>query len=280
MSCRVAIAAGMIASHSALAQDTPRDIQVAWGADDRTLEFSFRGQRFEYPRDLSKGAYPAPGLKPAFQFEKHWPVVTMRARWTVPVGGWPEQYRKQALDLMLMYACDAQLYTNLFPEFIKSSSITVPPEFLAEARDPERYRLAEAMHGKVARYEITASAGFGAADYKIRTKMRIGLSADGKTLFYHDSPDYISDHLTQREFVFAAQDVDEGIRFEVVMLCVCKPRWAFRGETMRRIENNGRYYVERLHENLDATPTADEIKAYLERVLGGSRKLNRPGPEG
>ena len=73
-------------------------------------------------------------------------------------------------------------------------------------------------------------------------------------MFYHDHAAYISEHLTRREFILAAREEDDTIQFEVVMLSVCRPRLLFRGETLRRIEDNGRYYVERLAEHCRLLP--------------------------
>jgi len=253
-----------IAASPGFAQKNP-DIRVEWSKDFTAITFNFMGQKCEYPADMLKGRFPPPGRPPQFKFDRKWPVVTMVATWTASVKGWPDKYRSEAVDLMLMYACDAQLYEYIFPDIISKSSVSFPPEFLKEAHKPE-YNLAENMRGKEVQYTITAKAGFGASDYEIKTKIRIGLSKDGKTVFYHDSPQYISEHLKNREFFFAGHDAGNNINFEVRMLCVCAPRRLMRGEMMRRIEASGKYFVERIYEDLDDAPTVEEIERYLSLV--------------
>jgi hypothetical protein len=250
----IAVAAALVGalSVSAAVAGEAGDIGQRWAADSRTLGLEFRGQPLEYPRDLGKGTYPQPESGPDFDFEKDWPAVTMKARWSISMKSWPASERAQALDVVLLRACDAGRYTRIFPDFIRSSTFTAPPEFVAEIRDPEKHKLAESLNGSQARYDITARAGFGAADYDLSARIRFGVSADGRAVFYHDHAESISDHLTTREFILAVQEDGDMLRFEVVMLGVCQPRRLFRGETLRRIEDNGRYYVQRLYEELSA----------------------------
>lgn len=243
-------------------------LHVQWGADYRSLCFGAEKERICYPEEMARTAFPAPGAPPEFQFRQEWPFVSMIARWSVATKGWPEKYRPDAIDLVMMYACDAQLYEYIFPDSISSSSFTYPPGFLREAAD-SRYDLAEAMRGKEVAYEVTAKGGFGAADYVIRTKIRIGVSPDGTTIFYHDHPSYISDHLKARDFFFAGRDAGDRLVFEVRMRVECVPAFFFRGETMRRVEENGRYFVQRLHEDLSEPPTAEDIGTYFRLVKEG-----------
>lgn len=251
---------------TAFAGDTANDPRAAWGPDYHTLSFSFRGEECRYPDDMAGGDFPPPGSPPEFRFEKDWPVVTMRARWTASTKGWPEKYRSGAIDLILLFAGNAQLYENVFPELIISSKITHPPEISREAHEPDSFKLAEALRGKEIGYTFTAKAGAGAADYTIKTRIRIGLSADGKTLFYYDRPDYISDYLERKDYFFAARDAGDRIYFESRMLCVCAPRKTFRGKMMDRTEASGKYFVERLYKFLDDAPTTAEIEGFLEKV--------------
>ena len=87
-------------SGGAAEKDTP-EIDAQWGTGYRSLTFDFRGQKCEYPQDMRKSGFPATGQAPELRFEKDWPVVAMCARWTISVDGWPEQYRQQAVDLIL-----------------------------------------------------------------------------------------------------------------------------------------------------------------------------------
>jgi hypothetical protein len=245
-------------------------LSVKWGGDFRELCFRFQGERVCYPEEMLRAAFPAPGAPPEFRFTAEWPFVSMTARWSVATKGWPEKYRPDAIDLVVMYACDADLYEYIFPDSISSSSFSCPPGFLREAED-SRYDLAGALRGKEVAYEVTAKGGFGAADYVIRTRIRIGVSADGKAVFYHDRPSYISDHLKTRDFFFAVRDAGDRLVFEVRMWCECAPALFFRGETMRRVEENGRYFVRRLHEDLDEPPTREDIEDYFRLVKEGKQ---------
>ena len=245
-------------------------LDVTWGGDYRSLCFAAGKEKGCYPEVMLCTVFPAPGAQPEFRFEAEWPFVSMAARWSVATKGWPEKYRSDAIDLVMMYACDAQLYEYIFPDSISASSFTYPPGFLREAAD-FRYDLAGAMRGQEVAYEVIARGGFGAADYVIRTKIRIGVSADGKAVFYHDNPSYISDYLKTRDFFFAGRDAGDRLVFEVRMWCECAPALFFRGETMRRVEENGRYFVRRLHEDLDEPPTQGDIENYFRLVKEGKQ---------
>ncbi|NOZ23756.1 MAG: hypothetical protein GXP25_21985 [Planctomycetes bacterium] len=256
---------------SVTAQDES-DLHVRWGEDYCTLSFTFLGQQIEYPQHMLKTKFPPAGKEPEFHFEKNWPIVAMVARWTASVKGWPEKYRSDAVDLILMYVCDAQMYENIYPDVIRSSKFTFPPEFLKEAANPG-YKLAETMRGKEIGYEVKARGGFGASDYKIRTRIRTGLSKDEKTVFYYDKPEYISDHLKTRQYIFAAYDAGDYIHFEARLLCACAPRRTFRGEAMRRVEADSMYFVRRIYEVLDDAPTLEEIETYLKMVREGRQSV-------
>lgn len=244
-------------------------LDVRWGKGHTSLSYRVPGAEVRYPRDMLKETFPAPGAKPEIVFEKKWPVVAMRARWSAPAAGWPEKYRHHAVDLILMWACNAHLYETVYSDYIKSSKFTYPPEFIKEAVDP-RYDLAGTLRGKEISYEVEARAGFGAADYTIKTTMLLGVSGDNKTVFYHDSPLHISDHLESRDFFLAAHDAGDRFNYEVRMVCVCKDIMSlFRGESMRRVEDNGKYFVKRLYEELGAPPTEKVVDEFLESIRGG-----------
>jgi len=256
---------------SALAGDT-EGLQVRWKADYTALDFFYLGKRYSYPVDIAREKFPPRGRPPVTQFKEEWPVISMRARWTISTAGWPEKYRSDAVDLILMFATSAQLYENIYPDLIRSSRYTYPPEFLKEAAD-NRYDLGGTLRGQEVDYEVTARGGFGASDYTIKTKIRIGLSADAKTVFYYDEPDYISDYLLSREFLFAGRDEGDEMHFEVIMFCVCKPRKTFKSEALRRVKNTGQYFVDRLYEKLDSPPTEEGIERYFELIKTGPQDV-------
>jgi hypothetical protein len=266
----VGLAAVMIFAGPASAQDKPR-LNVKWGPDYRTLACELLGKKVEFPEAVVKGEFPAPGSPPRFETSQDWPRVAVRAKWSAPTDGWPETYRPHALDLILMHACDAQLYENIYPDFIRSAKFKSPPQYLKEAQAPEEYRLAESMHGQLVQYEAVGKAGFGAKDYQVKTKIRIGLSEDGKSVFYHDRPYYVSDHYRSRDFVFAAHDAGDRIHVEVMLVCIFKPRSLFKDEAMKRVEKTARYMVQRLYEDFDDAPKAEEIEAYFEQIKKGER---------
>lgn len=255
--------------------------QVEWGEDYRTLSINFLGKEVSYPGEMLKGEFPPAGAEPEFRFEKDWPVVTMRARWTMPGTGWPSEYRPNAIDLILMFACNAQLYEHIAPEAVSSSSFTHPPVYLKEVRDPGQHNLAEKMRGKTLGYEVTAKAGFGASDYKIRTKIRVGLSGDGKTVFYYDRPEYISDYLERKDYFFAAHDGGKEIRFEARMVAVCAPRRALKGKMMSRVEESAGYFVKQIYKSLGHAPAGEKIEKFLERVKQQQKSITTtPGTGG
>lgn len=261
-------AAAMYGAVTRCAGAGPLPAEVAWGADFQTLCFKGGSGQICYPEEMFRGEFPPPGSPPEYHFASEWPYVSMLARWSVSTKGWPEKYRPDAIDLAMMYACDAQIYAYIFPDSILASGFTRPPGFLKEAEN-SRYDLAGALRGKEAEYEVTARGGFGAADYTIRTTMRIGVSADGKTVFYHDRSSRISAHLKERDFLYAGRDAGDRLVFEARMQCECAPAIFFKGETMRRVEANGCYFVKRLHEDLGKTPTREQIENYFAAVRAG-----------
>ena len=240
-------------------------LNVNWADDYKSLSFTVFGDQSTYPDILLKNQFPPQGEKPKIEITDNWPFVLMKARWTASKKGWPEKYKDEVIDLVLMFACNAQVYEHIYPEIILSSKYTAPLQFSEEAKHPE-FNLAEVLRGKLAEYEITANAGLGARNYTIKTAIRIGTSDDGKAVFYHDEPYYISDYLKQREFLFAAYDSGDYIHFETVMLSECKPKSFLKKETLKRIRNSSKYFIQRMYESLDDAPTIEEIENLLNSV--------------
>ena len=269
------------ASDSA-AQTIPT-LGLSFSGDYDSLSFTFRRSIVHYPEDFIKGEFPSPGQPPLFDFKKDWPIVTMRARWSISVEGWPKEHRDERIDLILMFACDASLFADNFPRSIVTSRFTYPPEFRKEADNPSQ-DLAASLRGVKIGYEIKAKAGFGAADYIIKTEIRAGLSHDGKTVFYYDRPSYISDYLVNREVIFTAWDEGERIHCEFIAMTACKPRVLFRNEAMRRVEADSKYLVSRMYEMLNDAPSKKEIETYYNDVkkMQGTMppRKNKPLPEG
>jgi len=249
------------------------DVQVQWGNDFQSLSAEFRGHKLEYPADMLTGEFPPPGAEPVIVLKKEWPVVALRAKWTMSAQDWPQKYRPNASDLILMFACDAQLYEYVFPGVVRSSRFTSPSEFIQEAQDPLNHGLAKALRGQEVKYAFTASAGFGAKDYQMTTRIRIGVSSDGKTVFYCDSPQYISDYLKVRDYFFACHDAGDILRFEGVLVCVCTPTW-FKDTTMDRTAKSGEYFVTRMTQILKKAPTEKGIEDYLALVKDGYASLD------
>lgn len=256
------------------APDDKYGCQAKWSKDFEKLEFRFRGKRFELPKDLMSGSFPPAGVAPKIDVSREWPNVDLQARWTMSVKDWPEKYRAHAIDLALMFACDAALYEGIYPDVLHSSRFVYPPEFLKEAEDPN-FRLAESLRGKEVKYQINASAGFAAADYDIKSTIRIGFCEEAKAAFYHDRADKISEHLRAREYFFALRDGGDSIYCEAKLLCVCTPRRTFQGETMRRVGNSSEYFVKRIHEVFQHTPTEKGIDGYLALVKNGHATLDQ-----
>jgi hypothetical protein len=254
------------------AAEPAKGLNVKWGEDYQSINFDFRGARYEYPKQFVEQTFPSIGQAPQMDVKAEWPIVTLRARWSMSGQGWPEEYRGEALELMLMYACDAALYSRTYPKTILESRFTSPPEFRKAVDDPA-YDLATVLRGAKAVYEIKASAGFGAADYRIRTEIRVGTSAEPKTVFYHDKPSYISDHLENREVICTGWDSGSQIHFEVVIICVNKPRLLFRDEAMRRVRNDSKYFIDTMYEHLNKPPTKKKVEDYYGEVRMPERQL-------
>ncbi|MEW6359282.1 MAG: hypothetical protein AB1696_23305 [Planctomycetota bacterium] len=246
--------------------DDPDPVKVNWSDDWRRMEFTFQGQSCLWPDDMVNTPFPPPGRPPEIATTSEWPVVTLKARWAIPIIRLEEKYRPQLRDLVLMYTCDAQLYEWAYPQIVRSSRYRCPKEFVAKANDPFGYDLAEALRGKLVSYQITATAGFAAPEYMIETKMRIGLSQDGKTVFFHDTPHQITANLKSRDYFVAFHLGEKNLEFEGRMYCVCTPRLLFRGEHMRRVELSGRYFINRLYKDFAEGASAKDVEEYLDLV--------------
>ncbi len=239
---------------------------VTWDKEYHAVRFAWLGYRGQYPEDLAKGVFPAAGAEPDIAITKDWPIVEISMRWTTSTKNWPSKYRSQALDLILMYASNVELYHTVFPKTIKAAHFTYPPEYIKEAQDPHASNLVDILRGKELAYKITAKAGPGLPDYTITTKMRLGVSKDAKAVFYSDLPEDISRYLTQRLVFFAVRDIGHSLQFEIRAICLAKPRRLFRGATMDGVEKNTRYLLERFHAKLGQAPTKAKIEAFLKSI--------------
>ena len=264
-----------------VAGGTNNETKITWDKKYQGVSFDWLGQKRRYPDDIIRGKFPAPGKKPQIEIKKEWPIVTISARWTTSTKDWPAKYRSQALSLILIYASDAELYHAIFPETIKVSHFTYPPQYLKEAQDSNAQSLADVLRGKEVAYEITAKAGTVLPDYTIKSKIRLGVSKDKKTVFYCDQAEYISKYLTQRLIFFTVRDAGESLQFEVRAICLCKPRWLFKGTTLDHVEKDMRYMIENFYAKLGHSPTEKQIESFLKlvkikthpvKVLQGSTK--------
>ena len=260
----IVLASGLIPVKAAEGMDN--DPNITWDEKYHAVSFVWLGQKGAYPEDMAKGEFPESGKEPKIEIKKEWPVVVIRARWTISTKDWPAKYRSQALDLILMYACDAELYHIIFPETIKTSHFIYPPEYLKEAKDPHAHDLAGVLRGKEVAYEITAKTGTHLPDYTIKSKMRLGVSKDKKTVFYCDRPEYISKYLTQRLMFFAVRDAGDSLQFEVRAIFLCKPRRLFKGTTLDNIEKDTHYMIEQFYAKLEHASTEKQIEAFLDRI--------------
>ena len=242
------------------------NLDVTWNKEGTSVRFFFRGQQVEYPAALGEGAFPAPGEPVAFDMLEDWPVATMKARWSMDARNWPASFKAQMLGLILVLVANADEYAGMFPNSIISSKFTSPPQYLTDGRDPATYDLAAFMRGKHFLYECLCKAGFGAADYTIKTRIKVGLSQDGQTLFYQDDPSYIGDHLAARLLFFAVRADGPILRFELRTVAVCADRMFFRGEALRRVTADCRYFVEQLYARLSRVPRMEEVENWLSRM--------------
>lgn len=242
------------------------EMGVQWAKDFTSVKATFRGQGVAFP-DAIAGAtanFPEPGDKPSIDIQESWPSVTMIARWSMPTGGWPKEYRDAALGYVLMCGCDADLMAKLYPAMIAEGRFTAPLQFRKEAVDLTDRNILKAFRGQELSYEVLAKGGFGAADYTIKTKVRVGLSEDGKTVFYYDSPEEISDHLADREILFAAHDAGDRVLVEMRVVCVMAPRSLFRDTALGRVRDANQYFIDQLFGLCSVAPSKAQLDAYTE----------------
>lgn len=245
------------------AADDTSDMKVQWGQTYETLSFHFGGEDISYPQAIMVETFMAGDGPYSFETTLKWPIVICEARWTVSTADWPAEQRDKILDFVLMRMCDADSFAYLYPKKILASKLLEGPDLSAPAAEPGRPRsLAEVLRGQTIRYTMTAKGGFGANDSVIRSKMRIGVSADGKTAFYHDTAESISDNHLGRDFFFAVHDAGDHLRFEVRGHYISKPRSVFRNKAMNRTAETVRYVIKIKAARLGAPPTSDEIKMH------------------
>jgi hypothetical protein len=246
--------------------------EAQWKDDFSILETDFGGIKANYQDAMLEGQFPAPGQPIEIVVSSVWPVVIVRGRFTTDMAAWPQEYRSSALDLVLMYVADASHYKESFGKYLINATFEQPPEFLEEAKDPHNYKLVENLRGKPIKYTSTSSAGIGAADYTVVNIATFGLSQDGRTVMYYGDPESISDHLRDRKLVIAVLDDGNRLHFEIRAACLCKDRWLFKDEMLRRIGETMKYVGERLYSGFKVPPTKEEIDKYLEGVRTGQSK--------
>lgn len=244
----------------------PAPLNEKWDANAQSLSFDFRGDARRYPDALNGDAARSWPTSIEIDAQQVWPVVTLHARWSIPTADWPSPYRASPLDLALLWMLDAGAYPQSYPEIILESTFNCPRELACEAYAPADFALGHALRGRRLGYEVLARAGFGAADYRVRANVRVGLSADGKTAFYHDAALSITEHLLTRDYVVAVRSVDDRLLFEVQVVCVCAPRMLFRGEAMRRVQSDGEYFIRRTAERFGSQMTANALADLLENL--------------
>ncbi|MHC4562766.1 MAG: hypothetical protein ACYS8X_08360 [Planctomycetota bacterium] len=257
-----------VACQSAAGQDV-QDLNVQWAEGHRALQFVFRGNALEYPHGVTTGEFPAADQPPEVDIESGWPLTTYHARWTVSTKDWPAEHRANALDLILLRACDADVFDEIYPEAVSSSHVTSRPELVKGLPPSGACRLAEAMRGGQVGYELVAPGGFGAKDAVITTTITVGFSEDGKTLMYYDDPVSITENLLDRGILFAAHDAGDHIRFEIRGHYISAPRRLFRDEALSRTKKTMAYLIQQMYEYFSAAPTDDEIASYLKLVAAG-----------
>lgn len=259
-----------VAAVATIAQAAPREnLNVRWNNDNTGLSFSFQGRNFDYPNAVMDGAFPAPGRGMDLKVTNDWPVVAVRARWSVSTAGWTSEDRAAALDFLVLRAADADRYQRMYPDAVKSARVTSRPKLNADPNDPAPQAVVEALRGNRMFYTLTGDGGFGAADYDLDTEVRFGLSGDGKTAFYHDRANRISDHLSNREYLVVAHDAGDRVLVEVVALNTCRPAGLLKGVVRGRVESSARYLTKQMFAALNNAPSAREEaqrRAMLEQV--------------
>jgi hypothetical protein len=238
-----------------------------WAEDYSGLSTDFGGIAASYEEVMSQGRFPQPGEPIVIAISSVWPVVFVHARFATDTTNWPADYRSSALDLALMYACDASHYQETFGRYLLKATFDRPPEFVKEAEDPHNYKLVEALRGKPIKYQSTASAGIGAADYTVVSVSTIGLSEDGRTVIVYSDPESISEHLRDRKLVIGIfHHTDSVLYFDIRGICLCRERWLFRDEMLHRIGATMTYIGHQMHKEFCDAPSLEAIEDYLADV--------------
>jgi hypothetical protein len=240
--------------------------EAKWNDDFSELEVDFGGVKATFPDAMSEGSYPAPGAPIQVTVSSVWPVVYVHGRFVCDMSTCPPEYRPTALDLVTMYSGDANHYQQTFGKYVLKAEYERPPEFLKEAENPLEFKLVEALRGKPVTYKSTSSAGFGAADYTVVNVSTLGLSDDKRTVISFGDPEKITDHLRDRKLVIGILDDGNNLYFDIRAICLCKDRWLFRDEMLRRIGETMNYVGDRLYSDFHVAPTKEQIEAYLEQA--------------
>ncbi|MCE5278417.1 MAG: hypothetical protein ABFD92_07240 [Planctomycetaceae bacterium] len=250
----------------------PDDFNLVWESNHRGLELDFAGSTLQYPRDAVAGPYPAPGNPPEVRVSKKWPVVTMMARWSIPVDLYPAKYRPHALDIVMLRVCDLENYNKAYPAVVRSTTLDAKPEFLTPAWTPLIEGFAQRMAGRMIGYTIHGISTLG--DYDIKTTMAAGASADGSTIFYYDNPKSISKHLRTRQVVFAAHRKGGRIYLDLKGIYVCSDT-LFKGIIIDRVADNTRYLADRLCHYM-GDEAARDVEPFLQSIY--KRRGDSPTP--
>ena len=241
------------------------DLNIQWGQNHETLGFVYNGQEVRYPADIASEDYDAGDGSLEFQAAKDWPTVSCYGRWTVSTADWPEEQRPHLLDFVLMRLIAADTFGYHNPDKIKDSRMLEGPQ--PELEPGRSYALN--MRGQTMQYTMTAIVeSLLADDSVIISRMRLGASDDGKTIFYHDTAESISANHKGRDFFLAVHDAGDHLRFEVRGVYVCKDSLA-QGTVMNKTVASVRYVVERWADRLGNPPSADEIEEHTKVVMEG-----------
>ena len=240
--------------------------EAKWAGDFSGLYTDFGGITASYEEIMAQGEFPAPGEPIVIAISSVWPVVFVHGRFATDTTNWPADYRSSALDLAVMYASDASHYQQTFGRYLLKATFDRPPEFLKEAEDPHHYDLIKELRGKPIKYQSTSSAGIGAANYTVVSISTIGLSEDGRTVIIYSDPESISDHLRDRKLVIGIYDDGNLLHFDIRGICLCKDRWLFRDEMLKRIAQTMTYIGHQMYEEFCDAPSEAKIKSYLESV--------------
>jgi hypothetical protein len=238
------------------------DLEVVWGPGHQSVEFRMDAIEGAFPGNLLVEGFPRPGVEATLVSTKEWPAFVYSARWSMAVTDWPEAHRDSILDHILMRVVDVKNHPNIYPNAVKSVTLTEPPQIAISAA-PNPLPLADALRGKAIPYSMITKGGFGAPDAVIRTALTAGAGADGKSIFYVDSSESIDKSLEQRVVIFCAYDAGDEIRFEIRGYYVAQPRSLLRETTLDRIEDTSIYLVGNMEPNLVKPPTAAEAKRYV-----------------